>query len=294
MIHYTKQERVEAVRRKMKELCPVCWQDTVILVVVMTIALDMGLLLQPVGADDSHAALIFVAGVLLVARYTNGYLYGIAASLTAAIVVNYAFLSPYYQFELQEPGYLLTFATLFLVSIVTSTLTTHIKEQEEIRIEAERERLRANLLRAVPACRNCSISSFICKVLQFAREGALITIGSIPFSCFFPVRENFYALFIKPCVCFVKSVLNIFSIILKTLSPHNISCISWSRCLRMKLIARITCNTAITHFYCLISIFCKSISLFREKFVIINLRFFMKMRRKTCPTAGIINYFSAK
>ena len=64
MIHYTKQERVEAVRRKMKELCPVCWQDTVILVVVMTIALDMGLLLQPVGADDSHAALIFVAGVL--------------------------------------------------------------------------------------------------------------------------------------------------------------------------------------------------------------------------------------
>ena len=62
MIHYTKQERVEAVRRKMKELCPVCWQDTVILVVVMTIALDMGLLLQPVGADDSHAALIFAPG----------------------------------------------------------------------------------------------------------------------------------------------------------------------------------------------------------------------------------------
>lgn len=59
MIHYTKQERVEVVRRKLKKLCPVCWQDTVILVVVMTVALDMGLLLQPVGADDSHAALIF-------------------------------------------------------------------------------------------------------------------------------------------------------------------------------------------------------------------------------------------
>ena len=37
MIHYTKQERVEAVRRKMKKLCPVCWQDTVILGVVMTL-----------------------------------------------------------------------------------------------------------------------------------------------------------------------------------------------------------------------------------------------------------------
>ena len=134
---------------KIRRMCPLCWQDSVILVVTMAVVLDLGLLLQPVGADDCHAALLFVTGVLVVARSTNGYFYGMTASLIAAVVVNYAFMEPYYRFELRGAGYPFTFVTLFSVSIVTSALTTHIKEQEEAQIEAERERLRANLLRAV-------------------------------------------------------------------------------------------------------------------------------------------------
>lgn len=50
----------------------------------MAVVLDLGLLLQPVGADDCHAALLFVTGVLVVARSTNGYFYGMTASLIAA------------------------------------------------------------------------------------------------------------------------------------------------------------------------------------------------------------------
>ena len=134
---------------KIRRMCPLCWQDSVILVVTMAVVLDLGLLLQPVGADDCHAALLFVTGVLVVARSTYGYFYGMTASLIAAVVVNYAFMEPYYRFELRGAGYPFTFVTLFSVSIVTSALTTHIKEQEEAQIEAERERLRANLLRAV-------------------------------------------------------------------------------------------------------------------------------------------------
>ena len=149
MIHYTKQERVEVVRRKLKKLCPVCWQDAVILVVVMTIALDMGLLLQPVGADDSHAALIFCGRCSFGGPFYQWLLLWDGGQPNSGDCCKFCVLSPYYQFELQSPGYLFTFATLFSVSIVTSALTTHIKEQEEIRIEAERERLRANLLRAV-------------------------------------------------------------------------------------------------------------------------------------------------
>ena len=116
---------------KIRRMCPLCWQDSVILVVTMAVVLDLGLLLQPVGADDCHAALLFVTGVLVVARSTNGYFYGMTASLIAAVVVNYAFMEPYYRFELRGAGYPFTFVTLFSVSIVTSALTTHIKEQEE-------------------------------------------------------------------------------------------------------------------------------------------------------------------
>lgn len=118
---------------KIKRMCPLCWQDSVILVVTMAVVLDLGLLLQPVGADDCHAALLFVTGVLVVARSTNGYFYGMTASLIAAVVVNYAFMEPYYRFELRGAGYPFTFVTLFSVSIVTSALTTHIKEQRRPR-----------------------------------------------------------------------------------------------------------------------------------------------------------------
>ena len=69
---------------KIRRMCPLCWQDSVILVVTMAVVLDLGLLLQPVGADDCHAALLFVTGVLVVARSTNGYFYGMTASLIAA------------------------------------------------------------------------------------------------------------------------------------------------------------------------------------------------------------------
>ena len=43
---------------KIRRMCPLCWQDSVILVVTMAVVLDLGLLLQPVGADDCHAALL--------------------------------------------------------------------------------------------------------------------------------------------------------------------------------------------------------------------------------------------
>lgn len=42
-----------------------------------------------------------MTGVLVVARSTNGYFYGMTASLIAAVVVNYAFMEPYYRFELR-------------------------------------------------------------------------------------------------------------------------------------------------------------------------------------------------
>jgi two-component system sensor histidine kinase KdpD len=38
---------------------------------------------------------------------------------------------------------------MLAVSVITSTLTTQIKQQEKLRAETEKEKLRANLLRAI-------------------------------------------------------------------------------------------------------------------------------------------------
>ncbi len=80
---------------------------------------------------------------------TSGYLYGLIASVTGVICVNYMFTSPYWAFNFTLSGYPLTFLTFLAVSVITSTLTTQIKQQERLRAEGEKEKMRANLLRSV-------------------------------------------------------------------------------------------------------------------------------------------------
>ena len=86
---------------------------------------------------------------VLVARLTDGYVYGVAASFFSVILVNYAFTYPYGAVDFTIAGYPLTFLTMLSVSLIVSAMTSQIKRQEKQRIEAEREALRANLLRAV-------------------------------------------------------------------------------------------------------------------------------------------------
>ena len=106
-------------------------------------------LLRPVGDTEIFVPLVFVLCVLLISRLTNGYVFGIIASLIAVLCVNYVFTYPYMAFNFTISGYPVTFVTMLTVSVTTSTLTTHIKKQEQIKLESEREKMRANLLRAV-------------------------------------------------------------------------------------------------------------------------------------------------
>ncbi|MDR0380325.1 MAG: DUF4118 domain-containing protein [Candidatus Accumulibacter sp.] len=101
------------------------------------------------GRSDTHALLIFILAVLIVSRLTEGYFYGVLASFLSLFGVNYAFTYPYFAFDFTLSGYPLTFCTMLAVSLITSALTTRIKQQEKLQIETEKETLRSNLLRAI-------------------------------------------------------------------------------------------------------------------------------------------------
>ena len=120
-----------------------------ITIVIMGISFLFCLPLQQLADTDTHVPLLFVLAVLLVSRYTDGYKYGIFASFVAVVGVNYAFTYPYFALNFTIAGYPLTFLVMLIVSAVVSTLTTQIKQQEHIRMEAEKEKMRGNLLRAV-------------------------------------------------------------------------------------------------------------------------------------------------
>lgn len=107
------------------------------------------LLLRQIDNATSGAQLVFVLAILLISRFTDGYIWGALASILSVIAVNYAFTYPYFRFNLSISGYLITFITMLAVSMLVSVLTSRIKRQEHLRLEAERERLRTDLLRAV-------------------------------------------------------------------------------------------------------------------------------------------------
>ena len=124
-------------------------KDALFSVVTLVASFALNLLLQSWFHTQSLIPMIFVLGVFLISWRTQGYFWGVAASLISVLAVNYAFTFPYYAFDLISPECVSSAVVMLIVSISTGTLTTQIKHQEKIKAEIERERMRANLLRAV-------------------------------------------------------------------------------------------------------------------------------------------------
>ena len=93
--------------------------------------------------------MIFVLGVFLVSWRTQGYIFGIVSSLISVLAVNWAFTYPYWAFDLISPECISSAVVMLIVSTMTGALTTRLKQQEKLKAEAEKERMRGNLLRAV-------------------------------------------------------------------------------------------------------------------------------------------------
>lgn len=109
----------------------------------------VNLILQKLFDTQSLIPMIFVLGVFLVSWRTQGYFWGIAASLVSVLAVNFAFTYPYWAFDLISPECIASAVVMLVVAIMTGTLTTQLKRQEKLKAEAETERMRGNLLRAV-------------------------------------------------------------------------------------------------------------------------------------------------
>ena len=117
---------------------------------ILGAAMGISFVLARVNDDNNPFAMaVFLLAVALVARVTKGYFWGIAASVTGTFCVNYFFSYPFWAFNVTYPGYPLTMAVMLVVSILISTLTTQIKRQEQLKLEVDKEKMHANLLRAI-------------------------------------------------------------------------------------------------------------------------------------------------
>ena len=123
--------------------------DLLLSVGILCATTALCMLLDYIGEASAYSALVYVLSVFVISRLTNGYFFGAFSSFLAVFGVNYIFTYPYFAFNFSIEGYPMTFLCFLFVSLSTSAVTTRIKQAEHIRLEAERERMRANLLRAI-------------------------------------------------------------------------------------------------------------------------------------------------
>ena len=100
-------------------------------IILLCIASMIGLAFHELGWSDTNIILVYLLAVLMIARFTKGYIYGIVSSITAIFVFNYLFTAPYYTLSVYDSRYFITFAVMLVTSVITSASTTKIQKSTE-------------------------------------------------------------------------------------------------------------------------------------------------------------------
>ncbi len=123
-------------------------RDILLTAVVLAICFVCSVILDYLHISEQITT-AFAFAVFLISLMTDGYVYGLAAAAAGVLLVNYAFTFPYFAFDFASTSNFISALVMAVISVMTSALTTKVKHQETVRAEAEKERMRANLLRAV-------------------------------------------------------------------------------------------------------------------------------------------------
>jgi two-component system sensor histidine kinase KdpD len=124
-------------------------EDILFSVCIFFGAFAINLLIRKLFTTQTLVPMIFVFGVFLISLKTHGYCYGIVSAVLSVFAVNFAFTYPYYTLDFFVEESILSAIIMLVVAVSTSTLNSRIRDQENLRAESEKERMRGNLLRAI-------------------------------------------------------------------------------------------------------------------------------------------------
>ena len=125
------------------------FSDIVKTILILVLSFILCLFMQKIFAIEHLIPAVFTVAVFLITLITHGYICGVGASLISVLAVNFAFTFPYLKFNFTIPENFLSAVIMLTVTLITSTLTTKIRTHEKMMAETEKEKMRANLLRAV-------------------------------------------------------------------------------------------------------------------------------------------------
>lgn len=114
------------------------FRDILLSILILATSTLIGFLFREYKFHETNIVVIYIFSVLLISRFTRGYICGIAASVISILLFNWFFAEPYFTLKVHDMTYLITFAIMMFTSIVTSTLTTKVKQAAENAKEREK------------------------------------------------------------------------------------------------------------------------------------------------------------
>lgn len=113
------------------------WGDAIKTFSILVAATLLSYGIRRLDIMNQNIIMVYIFSVLLVSRMTEGYWYGIIASVISVLTFNFFFTEPYFTFNAIQTGYPLTFAIMLLVALITSALTVRIKAEARLAVRRE-------------------------------------------------------------------------------------------------------------------------------------------------------------
>lgn len=143
-------------KRRLAPIWRRCLYNCMVTLGALSIATIISFYFHGVVYRSLNIALFYILAILAIGLLSSDYICGGVAALTSVILINYWFTYPFSKLDFSLSGYPLTFFVMLTISLSISTVMIHLKEKTRILkehetqlLEAEKEKMRANLLRAV-------------------------------------------------------------------------------------------------------------------------------------------------
>ncbi|MEF9952546.1 MAG: sensor histidine kinase KdpD [Clostridium sp.] len=106
--------------------------DILKLLCILTICTLIGQWFYMFGFSQSNINSIYILGSIGISVLTASRFYGVTGSIIGALAYNYFFCEPRFTLHTYDLDYIVTFAIMIVVSLITSTLTSRIRYQAKM------------------------------------------------------------------------------------------------------------------------------------------------------------------
>ena len=97
----------------------------------MGLAIILGQVFLWFGLSETNIVIVFILFVLLTARCTKGYIYGIVTAVASIFLYNFFFTEPYFTLAVNNPDYVLTFGVMMITAIITCAMTSKVQKKHK-------------------------------------------------------------------------------------------------------------------------------------------------------------------